>query len=164
MVYLRQLSVGDGTIFYDMLQKIEKEVFAMHNVVNGATYDEYEAWLKEMDDWANSRNLPNGYVKQKTYWLMDSEMPVGYVRLRFELNDKSREYGGSFGYAISSEYRNKGYGTLLIQKLLEIAQEEKIEEFMSMVDKNNVASNRIMQKCGGKIFKENEIYNYYRFW
>lgn len=164
MVYLRQLSIDDGLIFYSMLQKIEKEVYAMHNVVNGATYDEYKKWLKEMDDWANERNLPNGYVKQKTYWLMDEEVPVGYVRLRFSLNQKSREYGGSFGYAIEEGSRKKGYGTTLIQELIKVAKKEGIEEFISMVDKKNIASNRIMQKCGGKLYRENEIYNYYRFW
>lgn len=164
MVYLKQLSVADGNVYYDMLQRIEKEVFAMHNVVNGATYEEYKAWLSQMDDWASCRNLPNGYVKQVTYWLMDDIVPVGYVRLRYELNDNSREYGGSFGYAIDPKYRNKGYGTMLINQLIERAREEHIPEFMSMVDKNNIPSNKIMIKCGGKLFKENETYNYYKFW
>lgn len=164
MVYLKQISVNDGIVFYNMLQRIEKEVFSMHNVVNGASYEDYKAWLKEMDDWAYAKNLPKGYVKQKTYWLMDSENPVGYVRLRFELNDKSREYGGSFGYAIDSKYRKQGYGTILVQNLITIAKNEKIQEFISMVDKNNTASNRIMERCGGKLFKENEVYNYYKFW
>ena len=100
MKYLKQLSVNDGIVYYNMLQRIEVEVFAMHNEVNGASYEEYKNWLIKMDDWANERNLPDGYVKQVTYWMMDEDIPVGYVRLRYKLTEKSREYGGSFGYAI----------------------------------------------------------------
>lgn len=164
MEYLKQLSVDDGEAFYEMLQRIEAEVFAMHNEVNGASYPEYKTWLAKMDDWANERNLPEGYVKQVTYWLMADDVPVGYARLRYKLTEKSREYGGSFGYAIDPIQRKKGYGFILINKLIALAKEEGIDEFFSMVDKNNVASNKIMLKNGGYIFKENEKYNYFKFW
>lgn len=164
MEYLKQLSTNDGRVYYDMLQRIEAEIFAMHNEVNGASYEDYLKWLEKMDDWAHERNLPDGYVKQVTYWLMSNETPVGYVRLRFKLTEKSREYGGSFGYAIDPLYRKKGFGSILVRQIIELAKKEKIEEFFSMVDKNNIASNRIMSKNGGFIFKENEVYNYYKFW
>ena len=61
-------------------------------------------------------------------------------------------------------YRNKGYGYLLFHEIIKKARDESIDEFFSMVDKNNVPSNKIMKKNGGKVFKENEKYFYYKFW
>lgn len=153
---LRELSVDDGMDIYEMLQRIGAEENAFHNDVNGMTFDEYKQWLVKQASWANGDSLPQGYVKQWTFWLYDNDKPVGYGKLREKLTDSSREFGGNIGYAIDSECRGKGYGYLLFSSLIEKAREIGIKEIMSTVEKNNIASKTIQEKCGGVLIKENE--------
>lgn len=163
MLYLKKLSVSDGEGFYSLLQRIERESYAMHNVVNGESYGFYKAWLSKMNDWDLEKNLPEGYVRQTTYWLMKEDEPIGICRIRYKLTDSSREYGGSFGYSIAPEHRKHGYGTLFVKLILEEMREKKINEIISMVAVDNVASNKIMLKNNGKLFRQNSEYNYYEF-
>ena len=48
-IHLRQLSISDGDVFYNMLQHIEKIENAFTNPVNGMSFDEYLLWLKQQD-------------------------------------------------------------------------------------------------------------------
>ena len=163
MIYLQKLSPNDGMIFYDLLQDIEGEVFSMHNEVHGKSYDFYKTWLSQMNNWDLDKDLPDGYVRQTTYWLMKGEKPIGICRLRHRLTASSRKYGGSFGYSISPKYRKRGYGNLLVQLILSEAKKLNIHEIISMVACDNIASNKIMLKNKGELFHRNEQFNYYRF-
>lgn len=160
---LKQLSINDGMDIYEMLQRIGAEENAFHNDVNGMTFEEYKQWLVKQESWAKGDSLPEGYVRQWTYWLYDNNMPVGYGKLREKLTDSSREFGGNIGYAIDSERRGKGYGSLLFSSLLDKARELGIKEIMSTVEKNNIASKIIQEKCGGVLIKENEDRWYFSF-
>lgn len=163
MIELKELSVHDGQDIYDMLQRIGPSENAFHNIVNGMSYAEFEDWLKLQHDWSFGENLPSGYVKQWTYWLMDGENPVGYGKLRECVTDESRKFGGNIGFAVAPEYRGKGYGYILLQLLLEKAREKRITELFSTVEKYNYGSKRIHEKCGGLLVKEDDIRWYYTF-
>lgn len=161
---LKELNPSDGYDVYNMLQSIGKEENEFHNDVKGMSYDEFKQWLGVQYNWAHGLGLPEGYVKQWTFWLYIDEMPVGYGKLREKLTASSRKLGGNIGYAISSPERGKGYGTVLFKMLLDKARELKIETVLSTVEKNNPNSKRIQEKCGGILIEENDERLFYRFY
>ena len=125
--------------------------------------NEFKKWLVTQKQWEHGDSLPTGYVRQWTYWFYDMEEPIGYGKLRERLTEKSRNIGGNIGYAIASDRRGKGYGYILFKMLLNEAQFLGISEVMSTVEKNNPASKRIQEKCGGKLIKETEERWYFSF-
>ena len=163
MAYLKQLSVSDGMDIYKMLQHISAVENEFKNPVKEMTYDEYKQWLKQQDDWSRGENLPDGYVGQTCFWLFDNGVPVGFGKIRHSLTEQSKQIGGNIGYAISSDYRGKGYGSILLKKLLESADNMNIDEKLLTVEKYNYASKRVIEKNGGKLIKENEYRWFFEF-
>ena len=163
-MFLKQLSVNDGREVYDMLQRIGADENAFHNEANGLTYSEFKEWLKLMDDWSKGENLPDGYVREWKYWLVDNDGHYcGYGKIREKLNKKSREFGGNLGFAIDPLYRDRGYGNILFNLLLLEARNKSIREIISTVEKYNYPSKKIHEKCGGRLYRETDIRWYFDF-
>lgn len=161
--FLQQLSTTDGYVFFAMLQKIGKDENAFTNPVCGMSFEEYQQWLKQQDDWSKGENLPSGYVGQTVFWLMVGEIPVGIGKIRHSLTESSRAFGGNLGYAISSEFRGRGYGSELLRELLWKADEMGIEEKVLTVEKYNYASKKVIENNGGILYDENEFRWYFEF-
>ena len=160
---LKELSIDDGKEIYEMLQRIDHSENAFNNEVNGMSFDEYKQWLVKQAAWAKGEMLPEGYVKQWTYWLYDGDKPVGYGKLREKVTEKSRDFGGNIGLAIDPLYRGKGYGNTLFSKLLEKAKEINISEVFSTVEKFNYPSKKIHENNGGILVKENDSRWFFEF-
>ena len=163
MMKLHQLSVEDGIDVYNMLQRIERDANAFNNEVNGMSFEDYKSWLIRQDCWSRGEELPEGYVTQWVYWLYDGITPVGYGKLRSEITEQSRKFGGNLGFSIDPQQRGKGYGTILLKLLLEEARKKNIEELFSTVEKFNYPSKVIHEKNGGKLVDENEIRWFFEF-
>lgn len=161
-MFLRELSIDDGLDVYEMLQRIGPSENAFHNDVNGMSFEEFKQWLIMQHDWAEGKNLPDGYVRQWTYWLVVDDIPVGYGKLREKATEASKRFGGNIGFAIDPNARGKGYGNKLFELLLREAKEKRIKEVFSTVEKFNYASKRVHEKCGGEFINEDE-YRWYFF-
>lgn len=153
---MRQLSEFDGDEVFQMLQTIDNNENAFTNPVKGMNYFDFKKWLKQQNNWSLEKELPDGYVGQTIFWLYDNGVPVGIGKIRHALTEQSREKGGNIGYAISSRFRGKGYGTVLLGLLLEKAAEMKVKEIMLTVEKSNPASKRVIEKNGGRLVDEND--------
>lgn len=162
-IELRQLSISDGKEIFDMLQRIGPSENAFNNEVNGMSYVQYQEWLKKMDAWSRGERLPDGYVKQWSYWLLESAKPVGYGKLRERATEASKKFGGNIGYAIDPLYRGKGYGNQLFELLLSEAKKKQIHEVYSTVEKFNYNSKKVHEKCGGHLIYEDDIRWYFKF-
>ena len=152
--FLRPLSREDSRAIFQLLQTIGKEENAFHNDVNGMSYQEFREWLVLQEAWAKGERLPKGYVRQWTFWLCVDDVPVGYGKLREHVTESSRLLGGNIGYAIGADYRGKGYGTVLFELLLAKAEELQLKEIVSTVEKNNLPSRRVHEKCGMLLLEE----------
>ena len=152
------LSPADGIEIYKMLQNIGKRENDFTNDVKGMSYDLFTEWCRIQFEYANGWNLPNGYVPQSIYWLYIDGKPVGVGKIRWALTNASREAGGNIGYAIAESYRGQGYGTVLFNELIKIAKIGHCSD-----NKDNAASKRVMEKCNGKLIKENEKRWYFSF-
>ena len=162
-LYLKQLSSKDGIEVFNMLKGIQPVENSFTNPVHNMDFDEYRNWLVQQEDWSNEKNLPEGYVGQTIFWLMDDDTVVGIGKIRHSLTPASRQNGGNIGYAINSKYRGKGYGNEILRLLLEKAKAMKIKEIMLTVDKYNYASKSVIEKNGGILFDENDERWYFKF-
>ena len=163
MFVLQQLSRFDGIEVYNMLQHIKKEENAFKNPVKDMPFVNYKEWLIQQDAWSKGEQLPENYVAQTCYWLLVDNIPVGFGKIRHAITEASKEKGGNIGYAISSEHRGKGYGTQLLRLLLKKADELRVSKKLLTIEKNNIASKRVVEKNGGKLVSENEYRWFYVF-
>jgi predicted acetyltransferase len=119
---------------------------------------DFPAYVQKCTDYSIGRNLKPGHVPASTFWLMaEDDSIVGWVNIRHGLTDNLKHRGGHVGYYIRPGYRRKGYGTLICKLGLEKACELGIRPVLITCAKDNIGSNRIIQKNGGVL--ENEIWD-----
>lgn len=164
-IEFRELTPQDGNneMIYAMTQDIGRDENRFNNEPYGMTLSEFSEWVMKQYDWSLGKNLPEGYVKQWTYWLFVNDIPVGYGRLREKVTEQSRKFGGNIGFAIRKSRRGGGGCTLLFGLLLWTAKSKHLETIFSTVEKYNFASKRVHEKCGGIITGENESRWFFRF-
>ena len=157
---LRQLSPLDGVAFYEMLQHIGRQENDFTNPVHDMSFDEFQVWLRQQDNWAKGEDLPQGYVPQVCFWLMVDDIPVGFGKIRMGLTEQSRLEGGNLGYAVDRRQRGKGYGSLLLALLLQKAKEYNLNNLLITVKKFNYASKRVAELNSAKLIRETECWWY----
>ena len=163
MLYLKKLSRSDGKDVFEMLKGIEIVENSFTNPTFGMTFKEFQYWLEQQEYWDKGEQLPQGYVPQSIYWLYDDSIPVGIGKIRHRLTEISRINGGNIGYAVSRQFRGKGYGSELLKLLLNEARSLGIREIILTVNKGNDASRKVCLKNGGVLFADNEERWFYRF-
>lgn len=113
-----------------------------------ATWEDYLALL---DAFSRGEDLPEGWVQTtRLAAIVDGEI-VGYISIRHRLNDTLARYGGHIGYAIVPSHRGRGYATAALREALPIARSLGIDEVLVTCDVDNVASARVIEKCGGEL-------------
>ena len=81
-LFLKQLSSEDGIDIFNMLKGIQSVENSFTNPVHDMDYTKFKNWLVQQDDWSKEINLPEGYVGQTIFWLIDDETPVGIGKIR----------------------------------------------------------------------------------
>ncbi|OMF33811.1 GNAT family N-acetyltransferase [Paenibacillus sp. FSL H8-0548] len=158
--------------------------------------DEFHAltWQPEIYEFLPGWNVPK---EQRLDWLINYEIKeneqfltavteggdIGELRLRMgiilkesgefigwcctgikdELSPPNRE----IMYAISKDYRGKGYTTQAAQGMIKyLFENTNVDELNAIAIIGNVASNKVIQKCGFEFIDnieiENEKYRYYK--
>lgn len=77
-----------------------------------------------------------------------SEM-VGRVSIRHQLNDFLARYGGHIGYGVRPQFRRRGYATTMLRRGLVVAREVGVADVLITCDVDNVASVKVIERCGG---------------
>ena len=71
----------------------------------------------------------------------------------FMISDDKKVY--DIAYCVHKNYWGQGYATEIAQGMIDYARSQGAEKVTIFVGQENVASNRVAQKCGGKIVSEN---------
>lgn len=162
-LYLQQLALNNSIGAYDMLQRIGTNENEFKNTAHGLSEEQFTAWIVQQKEWAEGKNLPEGYVPQTVYWLYDNDQIVGMGKIRHALNDNSRKVGGNIGYSIDPHHRGKGYATQLLKLLVAEAHRMELKEILLTVEKYNPASKRVIEKAGGTLLNETNERWYFTF-
>jgi predicted acetyltransferase len=118
----------------------------------GKNFEDYVAWLESA---ALGIGLPEGYVANSTFWLVDAhDEIVAISNLRCELSDSLMKLGGHIGYGVRSSARRKGYATEIIRQSLIEARLLGIGDMRVTCDKDNLGSSRAIVRNGGQLDEE----------
>lgn len=138
-----------------LAEQSEDQLARVEGYDHGAYRGDFEAFLKNIEDERKGQNLPENWVQQTTYWLVEGDKFIGRVSVRHVLTEKLLKVGGHIGYSIRPSERSKGYGNLALKLVLPKAREIGIEKALVTCLKTNDASRKIIEKNGG-VF-ENEV-------
>ena len=160
-IELVQLDINDSNDIYLMLQEIPQEENGFMNSAHGKTFEEFKTWLIESDSSSKTKELVDGWkVPSSTYWLYVNGTPVGMGKIRHFLTEKLLEEGGHIGYAIRPSERNKGYGTILLKRLLSTAKNMGIANILLTIRNDNIHSLKVAISNRGIIEKSNNTRSY----
>lgn len=112
---------------------------------------DFDAMVHNLRLSERGENLPDGWVPDSTYWLINTERKIiGVVNLRHQLTTALRESGGHIGYGIRPSERGKGYAVHMLKLSLEKARGWGINRALLVCDDWNTASYRTIVKAGGQ--------------
>jgi predicted acetyltransferase len=110
------------------------------------------------NDASRGVGIPEGFVANTTYWLVDETGEVlGVSNLRHALTDKLRREGGHVGYGVRPSRRGQGLATAMLALTLEKARELGIDRVLITCGKENVSSAEVIRKNGGILESEDYI-------
>ena len=155
------------TIRHTSAVQILKEDYMLHKeypeeLFPTAPEKTYSRWLGH--SYRNSRESTahESWVPTTTLFAVrkDDNKIVGLTYIRHNLEQKIlREYGGHIGYSVCPSERNKGYGTTILQLALDYTRDMGMEKVMLSCTEENIASIRVIEKCGGILQSTKTIQN-----
>ncbi len=111
---------------------------------------DFDGYLRVVDAWTRGDELPPGWVRVSTFWLVDDDDEyVGSTNVRHELNDYLLDLGGHIGYTIRPSRRRMGYGTEICRLALEESKKLGLSRVLITCDDDNEGSRLIIERNGG---------------
>lgn len=121
---------------------------------NLRTCSSAEEWLEQLRQCEREETCPAGWVCASTYLAVrqaDDRM-VGVIDLRHHIRHPVLSvWGGHIGYSVRPSERRKGYATEMLRQNLENAKALGIDKLLITCDADNTASERTIQKNGGRL-------------
>ena len=143
------------------LQQIEdyKNEFSLNNesIHGAANLEELSVrdWVQFTENTKHKETVTPGFVTAHTFFALDNDKIVGIINARHELNDYLLNLGGHIGYSVRKSERRKGYAKIMLNYTSEFLFSLGLEKILITCDKNNIASKRTIESCGGIL--ENEV-------
>ena len=152
--------------------KYKEESLKESPIINGSAgldrFSSIEIWFEELKKRSCENTVPKGLVPSSTYLAVREKdnYIVGMIDIRHCLNDFLLQAGGHIGCGVRKFERKKGYAKQMIKLALEKCNELKIEKVLITCNDDNIASERSIISCGGKLedIRTVDGKNYKRFW
>jgi predicted acetyltransferase len=161
---LRKINTNDIEAQWVYTTSLPADENGLTNPYNGVSFEEYrDKVLPTLISYEHPIDMPDWFVPETYYYLWDEDHLIGEFRIRHYLTDALREGAGHIGYSISKEFRGKGYGSEGLKLTIKIAKEIVPEEEIYLrVNKDNVASQKVMIKNGAYRAGEDEEHFFMR--
>lgn len=118
--------------------------------------EDYSKWVSMIHRNANIGEKPWGKTYQ--YLCFDHSIFIGILNIRYEINNELANIYGHIGYDVLPTKRNKGYATEMLNIAKKICKEKGLNEIIVGCFQKNIASAKVIKKCGGKLFDVNDHY------
>ena len=163
MLYLKKANTDDTEKEYLFVRDVPADENGFINEYHGISREDFGGALDTIIAQSRGEQLPEGYVPQTVYYLLEDDTIVGTFHFRHYLTEALAEGSGHIGYYIAPGYRGRGCGTQGLKLLLEEIRGSVAEdEIYLRVNRDNPASLRVMLRNGGYIHHEDEDKYYVR--
>jgi predicted acetyltransferase len=119
-------------------------------------FDERIPWAQWTDLMERRRmgiDLPKNRVRSAFLAAdVDGEL-VGRASIRFGLDAFHAVRGGHIGYGVIAAFRRRSYATAILNESISIARNEGVASLLLTCNDNNVASAKVIERCGGVLEK-----------
>lgn len=161
---LRKINVQDAIAQWEYTTALPADENGVTNPYHGVSYEDYmETVLPTLISYEHPVNMPDWFVPESYYYLWDRDRLIGEFRIRHYLTEALREGAGHIGYSIRKDKRGQGYGTAGLKLAIDIAKSMIPEkEIFLRVNKDNIASQRVMRKNGAYLAGEDETHLFMR--
>lgn len=127
----------------------------------------FNLMIKNLNGYVEGINLPEGFVKFSTYWLVNENNKIlGAIEIRHRLNDFLSFRGGHIGYGVRPTERMKGYADIMLSLALKDCKNIGLSKVLITCLKDNIGSYKTIIKNGG-ILESEDIDNekvFQRYW
>ncbi|GMR66433.1 MULTISPECIES: GNAT family N-acetyltransferase [Bacillus] len=169
-IYLQEFTVKDAESIYKIANQPEIEKFL----------PDWKSTKEQRVDWVANYEIPENKAflnaARTTTNIDDHILKLGIFKkttnefigwcctgMKDELPAPNRE----IMYAISSEYQNNGYATKATKGLIDyLFEKTNVDVLNAIALINNIASNKVIEKCGFIYLSEqeieNQLYNHYQ--
>lgn len=117
---------------------------------------DYDEWLSQLLNNSDKVTVDKNWVISSTFLAMrksDNKM-IGIIDIRHELNSFLSAYGGHIGLSVRPSERKKGYATTILNLGLDFCKTINLQKVMLACYKENTASRKTIERCGGILEKE----------
>ena len=163
-IELRKMNFEDEYAQWEYVTNLPEDENGLTNEFNGVSFEDYKKTvLPKLMSYEHPTNMPDWFVPETYYYLWADGVLVGEFRIRHHLTEALKNGSGHIGYSIAKQYRGKGYATIGLKKTLELAKRIVPEqEIYLRVNKDNIASLKVMEKNGGKVVGEDNGHYFVR--
>ena len=112
-------------------------------------HTDVRAFIALLKRRARGEDIPEGWVPETTFWVLDGDVVGGDVELRLPLNEWLNQVGGNIGYFTHPAHRNRGVATFAFREGLRMLHGRGLHKALATCLDDNVASIRILEKAGG---------------
>ena len=161
---LRKINTQDALAQWEYTTVLPANENGVTNPYHGVSFAKYvKTVLPTLISHEHPVDMPEWFVPETYYYLWDGRQLVGEFRIRHYLTDTLRNGAGHIGYSIRENARGKGYGSEGLKLTLEIARDIVPEEEIYLrVNKDNIASQKVMLKNGAYLSGEDEGHFFFR--
>ena len=76
---------------------------------------------------------------------------VGRTSIRHRLDEQLAVVGGHIGYCVLPAHRRRGHATEILRQSLRAARRHGVTKALLTCDETNIASQRVIEHCGGEL-------------
>lgn len=161
---LRKINARDAYAQWEYTTALPADENGLTNPYHGVSYEEYvDTVLPTLISYEHPVNMPDWFVPETYYYLWDGDRLVGEFRIRHRLTEALRVGAGHIGYSIRKDMRGHGYATAGLKLTLGIARGIVPEDEICLrVNKDNIASQKVMLNNGARMVGEDETHYFMR--
>ncbi|MBC8064377.1 MAG: GNAT family N-acetyltransferase [Chlorobia bacterium] len=111
--------------------------------------EQFPAYVQQLHDQSLGKNLKEGYIPSKEFWIIDADGYAGRIILGLTFVPTPERVGHHVGYAVRPSKRQHGYATKALELLLDEARKINILKLMPECDSTNIASRKVIERNGG---------------
>ena len=103
--------------------------------------------VKRKLDFEDKTDLPDGYVNETTFWIIEDDEYAGRISVRHKLTPKLETHGGHIGYIVRPKFRKRGLATRALSLILKYTKEELgVVKVLLTTDEDNIGSQKAITK------------------